>query len=76
LRALKKWVAKAGINKPVTFHSFRHTFATLQLAAGTDIATISGLLGHSDLKTTQVYAKVVDASKNKAANAIKFGLQE
>lgn len=73
-RPLKKWIESAGITKKITFHNFRHTFATLQLANGTDIYTVSKMLGHTNVKTTQVYAKVVDDSKNKAANAIKLKL--
>ncbi|HBR10830.1 MAG TPA: recombinase [Chryseobacterium sp.] len=71
-RPLKNWVAKAGINKNITFHCFRHTFATLQLSNGTDIYTVSKMLGHTNVKTTQVYAKVIDEKKNKAAEAIQL----
>lgn len=65
---LKDWLLNAGIRKPITFHCFRHTFATLQLTYGTDIYTVSKLLGHKDLKTTQLYTKVVDKKKTDAAN--------
>lgn len=71
---LTKWVAKAGITKDITFHSFRHTYATLQLTNGTDIFTVSKLLGHRELKTTQVYAKIIDETKRKAANKIILDL--
>ncbi len=71
---LKKWLLSAGITKDATFHSFRHTFATLQLTLGTDIYTVSKMLGHRDLKTTQVYAKIVDEKKMEAANKIKLDL--
>lgn len=71
---LKKWLLSAGITKDATFHSFRHTFATLQLTLGTDIYTVSKMLGHRDLKTTQVYAKIVDEKKQEAANKIKLDL--
>ena len=71
-RPLKNWVAKAGIQKNITFHCFRHTFATLQLSNGTDIYTVSKMLGHTNVKTTQVYAKVIDEKKNKAAEAIQL----
>ena len=57
------------------FHTARHTFATLQLANGTDIYTVSKMLGHTNVKTTQVYAKVVDEKKNKAANAIQIDIE-
>jgi integrase len=72
-RALPVWVALSGINKHITFHCFRHTYATLQLTAGTDIFTISKMLGHRSVKTTQVYAKVIDQKKRDAANRISLG---
>lgn len=71
---LEKWCIKAGITKHVTFHSFRHTYATLQLTHGTDITTVQKLLGHKNLKTTQVYAKVIDQKKQEAANRIKLDI--
>lgn len=71
---LKRWLLAAGIAKDITFHSFRHTYATLQLSGGTDIYTVSKMLGHKDLKTTQVYAKIVDEKKKEAANKIKIEL--
>ena len=71
---LGRWVLKAGITKKITFHNFRHTYATLQLSQGTDIYTISKLLGHRDLKTTQIYAKVIDEKKREAADKIKIDL--
>lgn len=71
---LYQWIGAAGITKNITFHCFRHTFATLQLYKGTDIYTVSKMLGHKDLKTTQVYAKIVDETKRKAADSIKLDL--
>jgi integrase len=71
---LKNWLNEAGIEKHITFHSFRHTFATLQLSLGTDIYTVSKMLGHKDLKTTQIYAKIIDQTKREAANKIKLEL--
>ncbi|CAD0002414.1 MULTISPECIES: site-specific integrase [Flavobacterium] len=71
-RPLKKWVESAGIKKNITFHCFRHTFATLQLSSGTDIYTVSKMLGHTNIKTTQIYAKVIDEKKNKASEAIQL----
>ena len=66
---------KAGISKTITFHCARHTYATLQLTMGTDIYTVSKLLGHKDLKTTQVYAKIIDQKKIDSVNKIK-GIEE
>ena len=71
---LAQWIGSAGITKDITFHCFRHTFATLQLFNGTDIYTVSKMLGHKDLKTTQVYAKIVDDAKRTAADKIKLEL--
>lgn len=67
---LQQWIMKAGISKTITFHCARHTYATLQLTNGTDIYTVSKLLGHRELKTTQVYAKIIDDKKIDASNAI------
>ena len=67
---LQQWVMKAGISKTITFHCARHTFATLQMTNGTDIYTVSKLLGHRELKTTQLYAKIIDHKKIEASNAI------
>lgn len=67
---IQKWAADAGITKHVTFHVARHTFATLGLTSGINIAVISSLLAHSDISTTQIYAKVIDAKKTEAVNAI------
>ncbi|CAN5197958.1 site-specific integrase [soil metagenome] len=71
-KVLKRWVKAAGITKNITFHSFRHTYATLQLSLGTDIYTVSKMLGHRELKTTQIYAKIVDQSKRDATDKIKL----
>jgi integrase len=69
---LYQWIGAAGITKDITFHCFRHTFATLQLSLGTDIYTVSKMLGHRELKTTQIYAKIVDQTKREAADKIKI----
>lgn len=55
---------------PCIFHCGRHTYATLLLTVGVDIYTVSKLLGHSQVKTTQIYAKVIDRKKDKAVNRI------
>ena len=69
---LYQWIGAAGISKAITFHCFRHTFATLQLSKGTDIYTVSKMLGHRELKTTQIYAKIIDQTKREAANKIQL----
>ena len=71
---LFQWIGAAGITKDITFHCFRHTFATLQLFNGTDIYTVSKMLGHKDLKTTQIYAKIVDEAKRTASDKIKLDM--
>lgn len=71
-RVLKEWIQKAEITKHITFHCFRHTYATIQLANGTDIMTVSKMLGHRELKTTQIYAKILDEKKREATNKIKL----
>ena len=72
---LYQWIGAAGITKDITFHCFRHTFATLQLSKGTDIYTVSKMLGHRELKTTQIYAKIIDQTKREAADKIKLDLK-
>ncbi len=71
---LYQWIGAAGITKDITFHCFRHTFATLQLSKGTDIYTVSKMLGHRELKTTQIYAKIIDQTKREAADKIRLDM--
>lgn len=67
---IKTWLARAGIDKRITFHCGRHSFAVMMLDLGTDIYTVSKLLGHRELTTTQIYAKVLDKNKQAAVAAI------
>ena len=67
---LNKWAKTAGVEKHVTFHMSRHTCATLLLYYGTDLYTVSKILGHTSIKTTQVYAKVADEMKRKAVGNV------
>ena len=67
---ITKWCMRAGITKDITFHCARHTFAILQLTLGTDIYTVSKLLGHSELKTTQIYADIIDSQRKIAMHKI------
>ncbi|PXY01866.1 integrase [Marinifilum breve] len=69
---LKKWIEQAGITKKITFHCFRHTFATLQIALGTDIYTVSKMLTHKHVSTTQIYADLVNSKKRESANKISL----
>lgn len=65
---IRTWVARSGIEKRITFHCARHTFATLLLTLGADLYTTSKLLGHSSVQTTQVYAAIIDEKKQETAN--------
>lgn len=60
---LKPWAKAAGIDKRFSFHVARHTFATMMLTLGADLYTTSKLLGHADVKMTQVYAKIVNQKR-------------
>jgi len=73
-KKLKQWIKSAGLSKNITFHVARHTYATLQLTLGTDIYTVSKMLGHADLKTTQIYANIIDSKKKEAAHRIQLTL--
>ena len=55
---------------PCIFHMSRHTFATMMLTLGADLYTTSKLLGHANVKTTQIYAKIVDSKKVEAVNLV------
>lgn len=67
---LSRWAKDAGINKHITFHVARHTHATMMITLGADLYTVSKLLGHTNIQTTQIYAKIVDETKNKAIDLI------
>jgi integrase len=65
-----RWCMKAGITKHITFHSARHTNAVLLLENGADIYTVSKRLGHREIRTTSIYAKIVDKKNKEAAGLI------
>lgn len=69
---LKNWLKKAGITKPITFHGFRHSYAVIQISLGTDIYTVSKMLTHKNVSTTQIYADLVNAKKRETANKISL----
>jgi integrase len=68
--ALGQWMLRAGITKNITFHCGRHTYAVLQLNFGTDIFTLSKMLGHQEIKTTMIYSQIMDQKRIEAANRI------
>jgi len=70
MTVLDDWAKEAGINKHVTFHLSRHTFATMELTMGADIYTTSKLLGHTSVATTQIYAKVINSKKEEAVSLL------
>ncbi len=70
LTHLKKWALKAGINKNIGWHTGRHSFATMNLTMGNDLYTVSKLLGHKDIKVTQIYAKLIDKKKDDAIDKL------
>jgi integrase len=65
-RALTRWFKSAEIDKKAFYHLSRHTFATLSLTSGNEIYTVSKLLGHKSLKTTEIYANIIDEKKKEA----------
>ena len=56
--------------QPISFHAARHTHATMMLTLGADLYTVSKLLGHKNIATTQIYAKIVDKKKEEAISLI------
>ncbi len=69
---LKQWIAEAGIKKKITFHCFRHSYAVIQISLGTDIYTVSKMLTHKNVTTTQIYADLVNSKKRETANKISL----
>jgi site-specific recombinase XerD len=67
---IKTWTIAAGINKKIAFYVARHTNAILLLSLKVPIETISKILGHSDIKTIPIYAKVIDKSKRDAVDKL------
>lgn len=69
---LKKWAEAAGIRKHISYHTSRHSFATMMLTLGADLYTVSKLLGHSSVKHTQIYARIIDRKKDEAVNLADY----
>lgn len=67
---LKQWAIAAGLNKHITYHTARHTFATMMLTLGADLYTTSKLLGHTEVRTTQVYARIINKKKDDAVDLV------
>ena len=70
LKALRHWCKRAGIDKHITWHCARHSFAVNILNNGANIKTVAALLGHSGLKHTEKYTRAVDALKQDAINSL------
>lgn len=75
LGELKAWAVRSGVDKNITFHTGRHTFAVLMLDLGAEIYTVQKLLGHKDIHTTQIYANIMDKKKQEAVIKIPHVLQ-
>jgi site-specific recombinase XerD len=71
-RAVKEAVLRAGLTKPASCHTFRHSFATRLLESGYDIRTIQELLGHRDVATTMIYTHVL----NRGGRGVRSPLDE
>lgn len=70
LKALQTWTKKAGIDKHITWHCGRHSFATMILTNGANVKVVSELLGHSSLRFTEVYVRAMDEAKKNAINSL------
>lgn len=70
LTELRAWAMRCGITKHITFHTGRHTFAVLMLDLGTDLYTVQKLLGHREIRTTEIYANIMDKKKQAAVSKI------
>lgn len=73
-KVMHEWLKAAKIKKHITFHSFRHTFATLQVELGTDIYTVQNMLGHANVTTTEIYARHADAKSKEASQKLSLSL--
>lgn len=67
---LYRWAEQAGVHKHITFHTARHSFATMLITLGADIYTVSKLLGHAHVKTTEIYLRLTDEKKKETIGLI------
>jgi len=67
---VKRWAKEAGITKDISFHISRHTFATMELTLGADLYTVSKLLGHTNISTTQIYADIINKKRDEAVGLL------
>ncbi len=73
---IPEWSREAGISKHVTYHVSRHTFATMELTMGADLYTTSKLLGHTEVRTTQIYAKIINKKKDEAVSLLDSAFED
>ena len=73
---LRIWACAAGIEKHISFHVSRHTFATLALTAGVEIYTVSKLCGHANVRTTEIYAHLLDSTLKDGVGRISLFMQK
>ncbi len=71
---IHRWRVRAGITKKITFHSGRHTFATLALSNGVPLKVVSDYLGHSSVTQTEVYARLLEDERNRYVGAVVLGV--
>ena len=67
---MQKWAEDAGLDKHLHFHLSRHTYGTMLITAGVDLYTASKMMGHADVRPTQIYAKIIDKKKKEAVSLI------
>ena len=67
---LKKWLERAGLDGSITFHAFRHSFASNLINSGVELLVVQKLLGHVDMKTTLIYTHVNNHTKINALNKL------
>ena len=70
LKAVGRWVKRAGIEKHISWHCARHSFAVNILNNGANIKTVASLLGHSGLRHTEKYTRAIDSLKQEAINSL------